>query len=129
MQAFGRAMSYSTQSHFMLSIPLFQPTVHERWFLTFKFIQNFFLGTLFITIFSMQMIAPEVKLATDDEIKSIRGYSPEPISDFGIGEPCLYELKRGKNRVLAISNELIITSQIRRFIHTKGMLLELRYCQ
>lgn len=61
-----------------------------------KFIQNFFLGTLFITIFSIQLIVPEIKLATDEEIKTIMGASSESVSDFGIGEPCLYEFKRGK---------------------------------
>lgn len=82
----------------MLTIPLFKPTNPERWFLTFKFIQNFFMGTLFITIFAMQLIAPEIKLVTDEDIGAIKGHSS--VSDFGIGESCLHELNKGQIHIL-----------------------------
>lgn len=94
--AFGLSYSYSNQSHIMMSIPMFKTTIHEKLFLTFKFIQNFFLGSIFLSVFSTQLISPQIKLVTDHEISLVKGYSPGPITNFGIGEPCLNELKQGE---------------------------------
>lgn len=95
-ESLGKSGSYTAQSQLMSPIPLFMPTIHERWFLTFKFMQNFFLGTVFITIFTMQLIIPQIELATDEEIRAIYGRSPEPLLNLGIGDSCLYELKQGR---------------------------------
>lgn len=43
----------------------------------------------------MQLIIPQVELVTDAQIMSVKGRASAPILDFGIGEKCLNELKRG----------------------------------
>ncbi|XP_055304739.1 uncharacterized protein LOC129569665 [Sitodiplosis mosellana] len=94
-EAFGLSYSYTNQSQMMMAIPMFKTTVHEKCFLTFKFLHNFFLGSIFLSAFSTQLISPQIKLLTDHEISLVKGFHPGPVTNFGIGEPCLNELKQG----------------------------------
>lgn len=94
-EAFGQSFSYTQQSQMMIAIPMFRTTVHEKWFLTFKFLQNFFMGSIFVCFFSTQLISPRIKLVSDHEMSLVKGFHPGPITNFGIGEPCLNELKQG----------------------------------
>lgn len=94
-EAIAQSFTFTIQSQLMLAIPMFSTTVHEKWFLAFKFIQNFLMGTILLSVFTTQLISPQINLVTDDEITRVKGYTPEPIMNFGIGEPCLYELKQG----------------------------------
>lgn len=95
LDSFGKSYSYAIQPHYMLSTPNFKTTSHEKWFLGFTYIQSFFACTIYLTLFSTQLISPQIKLATDEEIRLNDGYSPGPTADFGIGESCLYELRQG----------------------------------
>lgn len=79
----------------MLPIPSFKVGTAEKFYMASNFIQNFLKGTIFLSCFSVQLIAPQFKLVTDQDIVALMGYPPGPITDFGIGEPCLYELKQG----------------------------------
>lgn len=79
----------------MMSIPVFRTKNHEKIFLGFSHIQTFLVGTIILTIYSSQLISPNIKLATDQEMKEAKGYLPMPNTNFGLGEPCLYELKQG----------------------------------
>lgn len=47
----------------------------------------------YTTFFATQFTVPTTRSATDREV--FAGVSKEPIKDFGIGEPCLYELVQG----------------------------------
>lgn len=102
-ESFGLAYSYTTQLESMSSIPKLKSTTPEKFILGSFFVQSFLKGTIFMSYFSMQLIAPQFKLVSDHEIKTITGYSPAPITDFGIGEPCLYELKHGIRLLFAVS--------------------------
>lgn len=95
-EAFGLSFSYANQSQIIQAIPMFKTTIHEKCFLAFKFFQNFFMASVFLSVFSTQLISPQIKLVTDHEISLVKGFSPGPITNFGIGEPCIIELKQGK---------------------------------
>lgn len=94
-EAFGLSFSYTNQSQMLMSIPMFRTTIHEKCFLTFKFFQNFFMASIYMSIFTTLLVSPQIKLVTDYEISLVKGYYPDPITNFGIGEPCLNELKQG----------------------------------
>lgn len=96
LESFGKSFSYALQPHYMIPTPIFKTTSHEKWFLGFTYIQSFFACTIYLTLFSTQLISPEIKFMTDEEIRLEEGNAPEPINDFGIGESCLYELRQGK---------------------------------
>ncbi|XP_031625588.1 uncharacterized protein LOC116342209 [Contarinia nasturtii] len=93
-EAFAQSFTFTVQSQLMLAIPMFSTTIHEKWFLAFKFIQNFLMGTILLSVFTTQIISPPISLVSDAEISRFKSYTPGPIT-FGIGEPCLYELKQG----------------------------------
>lgn len=108
----------------MLPIPHFEIDTAEKFYLASNFIQNFLKGTIFLSCFSVQLIAPQFKLVTDQEIVALMGYSPGPITDFGIGEPCLYELKQGEfDPIFVIFLVSISTSNIPNAIIYLGVYL------
>lgn len=94
-EAFGLSFSYTNQSQMLMAIPMFETTIHEKCFLTFKFFQNFFMASIYMSVFSTLLVSPQIRLVNDYEISLVKGYFPGPITNFGIGEPCLNELKQG----------------------------------
>lgn len=48
-----------------------------------------------MSVFTTQFTVPRTRPATDHEMHALYGYSYGPIQDFGIGEPCLFELVHG----------------------------------
>lgn len=52
-----------------------------------------------MSYFASTLIAPHIRLVTDQEAAKIFGRSIEGITDFGIGEPCLFELIQGFIRI------------------------------
>lgn len=94
-ESFGRALSYMAQCDLMLPIPNLKITTAERCYLASNFIQSFIKGTIFVSLFTVQLIAPQFGLVSDQQIISETGISPGSITDFGIGEPCLLELRQG----------------------------------
>lgn len=48
-----------------------------------------------MSCFATYFIAPGIRLIDDEDAFARSGRINEPISDFGIGEPCLFELKQG----------------------------------
>lgn len=58
-----------------------------------KLLHNFLIYTLYITFFATQFISPTTRPVSDREIA--HADQLEPITNFGIGEPCLLELTQG----------------------------------
>lgn len=48
-----------------------------------------------MSYFSTQFIVPTMRLTNDQDAVRILGRPIEDITDFGIGEPCLFELMQG----------------------------------
>lgn len=95
-QSLGRAISYMAQIDLMLPIPSFRITTAEKLYLGSSFLQSFVKGTIFMTFFTVQLIAPQFRLVSDQRFMIETGISPESITDFGIGEACLSELRQGE---------------------------------
>lgn len=60
-----------------------------------KFIHNLLIGSLHMSYFASIFIVPHIRLVTDQEAAKISARSIERITDFRIGEPCLFELTQG----------------------------------
>lgn len=67
----------------------------SRFLIGSKYIHNLLIGSLQMSYFAAILIAPHIRLVTDQEAAKISGRSIERITNFGIGEPCLLELVQG----------------------------------
>lgn len=83
----------------MMPLPLFRTTTYDKFYLASSFIESLIMGTILMSYCSMLLIAPQFILTDDREIELFTGNTPDPITDFGIGIPCLYELKQGDQRI------------------------------
>lgn len=58
------------------------------------FLYIFVMTNMLLTFFATQFTVPTIRPATDREM--FGNQLMEPIKDFGIGEPCLFELTQGE---------------------------------
>lgn len=94
-ESLHRGFSYSLQLGLMMPLPLFKTTAYDKFYLASSFVESLIMGTILMSYCSMLLIAPQFILVDDHEIELFTGSAPDPITDFGIGIPCLYELRQG----------------------------------
>lgn len=99
-ESLHRGFSYSLQLGLMMPLPLFKTTTYDKFYLSSSFIESLIMGTILMSYCSVLLIAPQFILTDDRDIELFTGYAPDPITDFGIGIPCLYELKQGYCRTI-----------------------------
>ena len=107
-ESLSRAFSYSLQLGLMMSVPLFKTTTYDKFYLASSFMESLIMGTILMSYCSMLLIAPQFILTNDREIELLTGNAPDPITDFGIGIPCLYELKQGGCNSIIITYHCLI---------------------
>lgn len=94
-ESISKAFSYSLQLGLMMPVPLFKTRTCDKFYLASSFVESLIMGTILMSYCSMLLIAPQFILTDDREVELFTGIPPEAITDFGLGIPCLYELKQG----------------------------------
>lgn len=95
IESISKAFSYSLQLGLMMPVPFIKTNTYDKFYLASSYIESLIMGTILMSYCSMLLIAPQFILTDDREVELFTGNAPEPITDFGIGIPCLYELKQG----------------------------------
>lgn len=128
-ESLHRGFSYSLQLGLMMPLPLFKTTTYDKFYLASSFVESLIMGTILMSYCSMLLIAPEFILVDDRDIETFTGSAPDPITDFGIGIPCLYELRQGDCRTKYLRNTYdfisilpYVTLILCRTICTQGLL-------
>lgn len=76
-----------------------------RFFLCTMFLYILVITNTYTTFFATQFTVPIIRPATDHEM--FGDQVMEPIKDFGIGDPCLFELTQGESKHWSVTRTLL----------------------